>query len=206
MRLASSVVVLVLAGCAVTNEESTGRAEFDAHVAACQAGVNDPRLDPLRTKIQIGPGQPSLAMLSDSSMASDVHKPAIVALDAFALSCSKGFTDLFSKYGSHEYAAIEHKYAMQAQMARAALYSGAITFGEYNALRQKRTIGYEADRREIARHEDQVRLQRIGAAAAMMQARPQQTYQPMTFTPMQVPQTVNCTSNQVGGTTYTNCR
>lgn len=207
MKRQSILFVCVLTACASSPQENPLKQAFDSAGVECRRLYTDPAFQVLRPKLATAQGlaSPTFAMLADDSRANDEERSAIIAYDKAALQCASGYTEVFRSL-SGEHIAAHQKAVLRGQELRVALYKGEITFGEYSTKASQNGQNARAELAEADRRLEQLRLQRAGTAAAIMQAAPQPIYRPITFQPMQVPQPINCTSNRTGTTTYTNCR
>jgi len=199
--------IALVTGCATQQQRANVRAMFQSAAAFCRGKYADPRLDPIRDKTPAlaGIAQPTLEMLSDQSRPTDEQKAAILIYDRAAIECSNEFMKVYATSGP-DYVAAYSQEISQVQADRAQLYQGKITFGEYITRGVAHWQAFQAALVAIDQQRQRMAIQRMRAGAAVMRALP--AYQPpaTTFQPMQIPPTINCTSQQMGVNTYTHCQ
>lgn len=149
MKPAISTVVtslLLVAGCQTASKTTPqaaveGRAarinEFRQSLASarstCMDQFKSPTLDAIRQKVAFS-GQPTLAMLNDSSVANEQEKAAIQAWDEYAGHCADGVSTVYESHGGADFGAMYRQLHTKMQEARATLARDKITFGQYNHL------------------------------------------------------------------------
>lgn len=220
MKLAVVGLTIALAGCATTRSDPAVvyRDESQALTDHCRKAFQSPALDSIREKVPVllGLSQPTLALMSDQSVATDEQRPAILTLDATAIECSNRRMELTGKYFGSEYVAVERAASSDAQRNRLDLYLGKISWGQYvgkaNAISDDARGMFAAldqRRRQLGIQQQSANAQSLGAAAAMMQATTPviQPIQPLTLQPLpQLPRPINCTSVRQGAFTNTHCQ
>lgn len=202
------IIIVAVAGCATQATQDIGpdtNAMFAAQAEKCRVSYQDPALDPIRSKTPSLSGiqQPTLEMLSDTSRPNDEQKAAILLFDRRVIECENGYAAIYAIFGSDYVAAQSRKVGLN-QALRADLYQGKITFGEYVQRGTTNVNEFKTALAELDRQQEQMRIQRIQAAAALMSATPAPT--PITFHPIETPQPINCTSTRIGDITNTTCR
>ena len=164
--------------------------------ASCKAGYANPKIDPLRTKLPFS-APPTLEQLADPDRANDEQQAALIEFDRARIACANAQVQELAEAPPAMLAAFNRAVTLE-QAARADLFTGKLTFGEYNRHVQK--LGVELD---AALAEVEKSLQRRGspavrgAVAGVRQALP--TYNPF-------PKPLICTSTRRGTLVDTFCR
>lgn len=199
MRYLGVLLLAALAGCASNRMEAfkQGLQEQDG---ACRKIYADSSVDPIRAKVpslsdvRIAP----LEMLTDQSRATDGQRQAILAFDRLALKCAQGYATVFAEHLGQGYVAVHWRAVSRMQAARAELYKGAITFGEYVSFGNTVADDSRAAFADLDRQQAAMNLQRqsaaaqsLGAAAAAMSL---------------MPRPLNCTSVRTGAVTTASCQ
>lgn len=113
------------------------RSAVNAAEEVCKQAQSDPRMRPLAAKMR-GFGQPStLQMLSDSSLPTEEEKQALLLYDEVFRSCDQARNHAFSSFGLRELAAGQELLRSQQRLLMANLFSGDITFGDYNKFMER---------------------------------------------------------------------
>ena len=167
--------------------------------ALCRAGYADSKIDPLRSKLPFT-GAPTFQQLADTDRADDAQQAALIELDRARIACANAQVKELADAPPAMLAAFDRAVKLE-QVARADLFTGKLTFGEYNRQVQKIAADMDAELAAVERHEAQRRTSRAGAgraaAAGVRQAIP--TYNPF-------PKPLICTSTRRGTLVDTFCR
>lgn len=173
-----------------------------SNLAECQAAMKSNKaLDVLRPKLA-EPADPTLAQLADASLANDEEQMALIEFDRRRIDCSNLWVKENQDLPQQALEAFSRS-VRDEQLARADLFTGKLTFGEYNrkAVAIYRALSAEFDRfaQQEERRASSSRDAAIvrGAAAGARQALP-------TFNPF--PKPLICTSTRRGTLVDTFCR
>ena len=176
------------------------RADADAD---CRAGYANPKIDPLRSKLALS-APPSFQQLTDQDRANDEQQAALIEFDSARISCANAQVKELADAPAGMLAAFSRAVTLE-QAARADLFTGKLTFGEYNResqkigdeLRSMLEIAARSEQQAAPGNRNQERAIVRGAAAGARQALP--TYNPF-------PKPIICTSNRRGTLVDTYCR
>lgn len=164
----------------------------------CKAGYANPRIDPLRAKLPFT-APPTFQQLTDKDRADDAQQAALIEFDRARIACANAQVKELAAAPTEMLTAFNKAVALE-QAARADLFTGKTTFGEYNT--EVRRISVELDT-ALAEAERRYQVRRDpgaiprAAAAGARQALP--TYNPF-------PKPLICTSTRRGSLVDTYCR
>ena len=193
-----SMSALLLLGCNATMRQTAGP---DPSLTCYQQLDSDPRFAALRGKTDHA-DRLTLEMLSDHSRATEEQKLAIRVRVVAGQTCLDMGRDFRAQNGAPAYFTDELDRQQREETVRAAkLYSGEMTFADYNRAKQS---AYEGIKTRLAAGRDRAQAaqqtQAANAALIMQMARPIQVA-PMPFPrPSQV-----CRSRRVGTQIETVC-
>lgn len=171
-------ICVSLLGCAVQQpaRTSTGwtQADIDAATAAanrrCDERVADPKIDPIRQHIPLlGSDNPTLQQIASKKKPTAREKEAILAWDAALAMCQQDHIDIDIAAGTHQnspYAANYKSLMANQKQAKARLWAGQISYGEYIEVSTANRKKWSDRQQEI---QDGVRASEIQRAQAIAQ-------------------------------------
>ncbi|MGO8755227.1 MAG: hypothetical protein ACLQHK_08355 [Gallionellaceae bacterium] len=204
----AAIVVLLLAGCANMAARQANR-DINNIAASCDKTIqSSPALAPLRGKIRLVDADPlNLVMLNDRHKADPDEQAAILAYDSIKTACAVDLIKIIRLHSPAEYSSLAQEAAIQSQQRRAAIYSGTMTFGQFNKLTQdaqletsRRLAKLDAEYRNIALRQQTANAASLSATAPTIQAmQPAQLAQPFVLRPLntsciQSANQTNCTT------------
>lgn len=156
LPLIGAALCLSLQGCAwileyQQQQEAMRQARIQAYTEAsdaCLRPYTQPETAVLRAKIPPDTMKPSIKQLGDKTRPNAKEKAALEAMDAMLAICHSRQGALYREDHSVTYTA----YLNQAQRTRAllsTLWSGQITFGQYNAGVQQINADVEAQKKDL---------------------------------------------------------
>src|SRR5215510_9643689 len=215
---------ILMTGCAQMNAQSQ-RAALEREVAdvrqRCEALMSDPALNPIRDKVGLyGPDHQTFAMRTNTEYASAAEKPVIALWAQKRDQCEVMNRPIWAK-APVQMAAVTNATKQVVDSMIAELYVGNITYGELANRRAKNAAEYRTTlaniQQALAVHNQQAQFQAqqlanqaIANWNTQMQTQALQQMQRQTQTQALQPMlrqsnSINCTSNQIGSSTYTNC-
>lgn len=168
------------------------RAEFQRVGQECHTDFEDPAINPIRSRIAADdPQQATLAQMTDATKASDADLPAIDAYETARKKCESVSIIAVEKYLPAQASAAAREEVSSAGIVSMELYTGKITYGEFNSTRSKLMAKERSDiddaiRAERARYAqeraaaDADRRQRAANALAVFAAVAASRPQPVT--------------------------
>ena len=167
-----------LLGCAIqqTPRTSTGwtQADIDAATAEanrrCDARVADPKIDPIRQHIPVmDPDNATLLQIASKKKPTAREKDAILAWDAALTLCQQDHIDVDIAAGTYQnspYAANYKSLMLANKQAKARLWAGQISYGEYIEITAANRKKWSDRQQQI---QDGVRASEIQRAQAIAQ-------------------------------------
>lgn len=201
MRYALPICLLILAGCA---SQKPMTAADDPSLQCLLSMREAPQYQPLYQKIGKG-SEASIEQLANKDLASDVEKGLIASWASDRAACVDAGREFRSAYAPPGYSMVfQHQQAALIRLA-ARLYAAEISFGQFNQERQK--ISAESElamdrlrRERMAEIDRQNQNDLLNQQLMVDQMR-------RAFRPIPGAGTgMNCTSRNIGGTIYTDCR
>lgn len=209
MKIMAGFSLLLVAACASPQQTRMAdmRASEERMDAICDASVKNPILDPIRDKMPSKISKATIAQLSDASMPNDQEKAVLLAMDDVIAECRSAQIKNIEMFGAPGTSAALLNLFQREKMARAALWQGKITFGQYNTARSESSAEFVQSANAAVQSARQAQAQddaaRRAAALQYLSSRPQPSIQPIVpyVMPTSRPIQTNCIRN--GATT--NC-
>jgi hypothetical protein len=210
---------ILMTGCAQMNAQRQ-RAALEQEMAdlrqRCESLMADPALNPIRDKVAFyyTGEQQTFAMRTNTDYASAEEKPVIALWAQKRDQCELMHRPLLAK-APVQLSAVTNASKQVVDSMIAELYLGKITYGELANKRAKNFAEYRTTLANIQQalavqnQQAQFQAQQLANQAianwnAQMQTQALQQMQRQVSAP--VPRSnINCTSNQLGNSTYTNC-
>jgi len=212
-------MAILMTGCAQMNAQSQ-RAALEREIAdsrqQCESLMADPALNLIRDKVALyDVDQQTFAMRTNMNHASAEEKPVIALWAQKRDQCELMGRPILAKAPVQMAAVIKAGGQLTDSMI-AELYVGNITYGELANRRAKNAAEYRTTlaniQQALAVHNQQAQFQAqqlanqaIANWNAQVQTQALQQMQRQRQMSSPVRDTMNCTSNQLGNYTYTNC-
>lgn len=212
-RLTAIAICASLVGCAVQQpaRTSTGwtKADVNAAFAAqenrCEQSLLDPRLDPIRKYIPFGnDATPTIEQLASKKKPNASEKEAVLVLDGISTVCFEERIQILKDSGApSRYSDVYQDHLLSQRQARARLWSGQSTFGDYvNAStenRQKaserwRAVADSARANELQQAQAIAQQQQANAQTLMLFNQAMSKYRPVQTNCYKVGGQTSCTS------------
>ena len=196
------LAILTLVSCAQMERRKADE-EIGKISTACFRGFNnEPAMSALRGKIVLKEnGNPTIEMLNDQRRVAQEEKEAVAIFDKMAVSCVNLIIQVATPHYPQDALAVMHEGAVAGQQARLWLYSGKMTFGEFNSVIQQNSVTLKKKMAEVDRTMHRRRLEQsqqiantMGTFYMLNQMTQPQHVQPVNTTCMRNGTTVNCTS------------
>jgi hypothetical protein len=210
------LMAILMTGCAQMNAQSQ-RAALEKEIAdvwqRCEALMADPALNPIRDKVALLIKRQTFAMRTNVDYASAEEKPIIALWAQKRDQCEQIARPTVEKQPVQMVAVTRaSKQVVDSMIAE--LYVGHITYGELankrakNAAEHDTTLANIRQALAVQNQQAQFQAQQLANQAianwnAQMQTQALQQMQRQMSSPVR--NTINCTSNQLGSSTYTNC-
>src|SRR5262249_23337288 len=198
----------------------TQRAALEREIAdsrqQCESLMADPALNPIRDKVGLyGPDQQTFAMRTNTDYATTEEKPVIALWAQKRDQCEQINRPVLAK-APVQMAAVINAGKQVTDSMIAELYLGKITYGELankrakNAAEFKTTLANIQQALAVQSQQAQFQAQQLANQAianwnAQVQTQALQQMQRQRQMSSPVRDAMNCTSNQLGNYTYTNC-
>lgn len=210
------VAILATTGCAQIAAQRQ-HAAFEQEIAdvrqRCEAIMADPVLNPIRDKVALLIAQQTFAMRTNTDYASVEEKPIIALWAQKRDQCVQIARPALAKMPV-QIIAVENATKQVVDSMIAELYLGHVTYGELANKRAKnaaeantalaniqQTLALQSQQAQF--QAQQLANQAIANWNAQMQTQALQQMHQQMYAPVQ--NNINCTSNQMGSYTYTNC-
>jgi hypothetical protein len=222
-KFALFLMAILMSGCAQMSVQSQRAAlekEFADIRQRCEALMADPALNPIRDKVTLIGAEPTFAMRTNTDYASAEEKPIIALWAKKRDQCWQNAHPTQAKIPV-QIVAVNNatKHVVDSMIAE--LYVGNISYGELanrrakNAAETKTTLANIEQTLAVQSQQAQFQAQQLANQAianwnAQMQTQALQQMQRQMQTQALQPglrqsNSINCTSNQLGNSTYTNC-
>jgi hypothetical protein len=219
MKLLLALAVFVLVGCEATMPQQPAKTTADDPSRKCFNSLgDDPQLAVLHSKV----GKPNeitsttLEMLSNKERAAEGAEKKAVQYWAFTrnacVEAGKRFREIYQPV---MYTGLVESQNEAFVVLLSKLYSGEYTYGEFNVAR-KQVAARFADAYRVAQVQEQQSIRSNQQARAAQQAQASadftnammllQAAQPRPAPAPILPPSISCSSRNVGGTVYTDCR
>jgi hypothetical protein len=211
------LMAILMTGCAQMNAQSQ-RAVLEQEIAdvnqRCASLMADPALNPIRDKVGLyNADQQTFPMRTNTDYATAEEKPVIALWAQKRDQCEVMNRPILAKAPVQMAAVIKASKEVVDSMI-AELYLGKINYGELankrakNAAEFKTTLANIQQALALQNQQAQFQAQQLANQAianwnAQMQTQALQQMQRQMSSPVR--NTINCTSNQLGSYTYTNC-
>lgn len=211
MRLAVLAATALLSACNATMPQQQARptAADDPSGMCFRAIPDNPGVAVLKGKIPLDdPRKATIEMLSSTDRPTDEERRALSLWAERRAACTDSGRSFRAKYAPPGWSMAMEEGQMAATQAIASLYSGATTFGQFNAERSRIALQTQAKLEAASRNAQQAAAQDRRAAeqaAAVHQMQTLQILQAMQPPPLPVAPMVNCTSIRTGIATNTSC-
>lgn len=202
------LAIALLSGCAHQQDQQSTRIDADAAIASandrCDQSVKDPRIDPIRGYIPItNPESATIPQLASKKKPNASEKEAILVWDSILSTCVQDHISVYQAIGAPaNYINNFQTLASAQKQAKARLWSGQISYGEYLRISTENRSKSAERSQKILEGMQADELQRAQLAAQQSQAAAQAL---MLFNqaaqPYRRPVQTNCV--RIGG--QTNC-
>jgi len=213
------LAAILMTGCAQMHAQSQ-RAALEREIAdsrqQCESLMADPALNPIRDKVALfNTEQQTFAMRTNTDYVSSEEKSAIALWAQKRDQCQLIERPMWAK-APPQIAAVANAARQLTDSMIAELYLGRITYGELanrrvkNAAEVRTTLANIQQALAVHNQQAQFQAQQLANQAianwnAQMQTQALQQMQRQRQMSSPVRDTINCTSNQLGSYTYTNC-
>lgn len=195
---------MLLAGCAHTNTSGPTAAD-DPSLACFEERLGQTKYARLYTKIAPNPWAATLDQLASKERVSEDEKPVISAWAADRTACTQAGQDYRDAYAPPGYNAAFNGFQSALIGLTARLYSGELTYGQFNQERMRLADQQNKDMDQLMR----AHLEAANRPNQIDPVRQQMMVDQMrrAFTPgPRISPSINCISQTHYGTTYTDCR
>lgn len=193
------LIVIAIAASAIMT--GCAQMEMKDSLAACKANIAAAEISVLRGKIPLEDTErPTIAMLNDPKKATEEDQKAIINMDRVLIECAKSAGSVAQKYNAGDYLALIMEIAAAGQSLRADLYSGKISYGEYNRKSEEMKAAFTRRGADLDARRQAQASSSIMATAQTLQTLQQMQPRPVA-TPPSLPTRTNCQTYGV----QTNC-
>jgi mannitol-1-phosphate/altronate dehydrogenase len=205
------LAAILMTGCAQMNAQNQ-RAALEREIAdarqQCESLMSDTALNPIREKVTLIGAEPTFAMRTNTDHVSAEEKPIIALWAHKRDQCWQIARPTLAKMRV-QIVAVDNATKQVVDSMIAELYLGNITYGELankrakNAAEYRTTVANIQQALAVQSQQAQFQAQQLANQAianwnAQMQTQALQQMRRQS-------NSINCTSNQLGNSTYTNC-
>lgn len=166
------IAALLAAASAAPSAQDTLRDAAREAERICREGRSDTRLAPLMEKLYgLSDGTPTLQMLSDKSTPTSSEQEALVVLEKITRPCFEARERVLATMRVPELLATHEQLLARQRIFLASLYTGELTFGEYNRFMTQARADWRAT---VDRVRGAVEQQRRDEARQLAAAQAQQ--------------------------------
>jgi hypothetical protein len=210
------IAALALAGCNATmpQQQSRPTAADDPSGMCFKTVPDNPRIAVLKSKIPLdNPRSATVEMLSSTDRPTDEERKALSIWAEHRAACTESGRSFRARYAPPGWAlAVEEGQAALTQMI-ANLYSGAMTYGQFNGERSRLAIQTQAKLEATSRNaqhaeaQDRRAAEQAAAIQQMQTIQILQAMQPPVVAPMAplITPTTTCITRPSVGSVYTTC-
>lgn len=198
-------LAICLGGCATDDSFSGPTAADDPSMECFSSLGRDLRFDALYTKIPRAPNEATLAQLSSKEVPNEQEQKALEEWVSFRLHCLKSGSSYRAAYAPAGYDSVFTWLQIEVANTAAKLYAGEISFGQFNQKRAALGLEYGTRMDAVIANSGSSASQPRQLDSVSQQLLIDQARRAFAPGPSIGPAT-NCTSRNIGGTVYTDCR